>query len=473
MPGIPFSTKPLIAISQRVDVITGRDERRDALDQRWVGFLATCGFLAVPIPNEAAAAAALVDTLPIAGVLLTGGNDLAAHGGDAPERDVVERLLIEHAIDRNRPLLAVCRGLQMLAHHFGGRLERITGHVGVDHPILLDNGAVDTVNSYHAWGLHGVPPGFVAWATAPDGSIEAVRHRTLPLLGMLWHPERNTPFRAIDVERVRRHFTTAMKDNASSRQAAQERVPMKAIILAAGRGSRMKSRTEDRPKCLVEIAGRSLLDCQRAALADGGTDSLAVVRGYRGEAFEGRGLTLFDNPRWAETNMVMSLVQAGPWLSAEPCIVSYADIFYQPETVRRLVAAEGDIVISYDPEWLTLWRARFADPLSDAESFLLDGSGRVVDIGRKVRSLDDIQGQYMGLLKFTPAGWARVTDHLGELDPHTRDKLDMTGLLSRLVAAGVAVQAVPCAPGWGEIDSESDRDYYEAEVAAGRTVLPA
>lgn len=247
---------------------------------------------------------------------------------------------------------------------------------------------------------------------------------------------------------------------------------MKAIILAAGRGSRMKAMTEDRPKCLVEIAGRSLLDCQRAALTGAGAGPLAVVRGYRGEAFEGRGMTLFDNPRWAETNMVMSLVQAAPWLSAEPCLVSYADIFYPAETVRRLMAAEGDIVISYDPDWLALWQARFADPLVDAESFLLDATGRVVDIGRKVQSLDEVQGQYMGLLKFTPAGWAQVTGYLDGLEPAARDKMDMTGLLSRLIADGVVIRAVPSAPGWGEVDSESDLDHYAAEVAAGRVALP-
>lgn len=247
---------------------------------------------------------------------------------------------------------------------------------------------------------------------------------------------------------------------------------MKGIILAAGRGSRMKSMTEDRPKCLVEIAGRSLLDCQRAALTGGGIDRLAVVRGYRGEAFEGRGLTLFDNPRWADTNMVMSLVQADPWLSAGPCLVSYADIFYPAETVRRLAEITGDIAISYDPNWLTLWQARFADPLADAESFRLNEAGQVVDIGRKVNSLEDIQGQYMGLLKFTPTGWAQVTGYLATLDPASRDRLDMTGLLSRLIARGIVVHAVPGMPGWGEVDSESDLDYYIAEVTAQRLFLP-
>lgn len=198
----------LIAVSQRVDVIAGRNERRDALDQRWTGFLDACGLLPVAMPNAASPtlAAAWLEAVAPAGILLTGGNDLTVYGGDAPERDTVETLLIEHAVIQRIPLLAVCRGLQMLMHHFGLRLERVTGHAGTHHPVALEDGRADVVNSYHNWGFQSVPPGFTAWATAPDGVVEAVRHDTLPLLGMLWHPERNVPYRAVDLDLVHRHF---------------------------------------------------------------------------------------------------------------------------------------------------------------------------------------------------------------------------------------------------------------------------
>src|SRR5437870_5599387 len=90
---------------------------------------------------------------------------------------------------------------------------------------------------------------------------------------------------------------------------------MKAIILAAGRGSRMGALTADRPKCFAEIAGRTLLSLQMQALS-ASADSIAVVRGYRAEVFDGLPLHRFDNPRWAETNMVRSLMCADPWLRA-------------------------------------------------------------------------------------------------------------------------------------------------------------
>lgn len=237
---------------------------------------------------------------------------------------------------------------------------------------------------------------------------------------------------------------------------------MKAIILAAGRGSRMQAATADRPKCLVELDGRSLLSLQLAALRGAGIAEIAAVRGYRGAQLEPFGLTLFDNPRWAETNMVMSLLQADPWLAAGPCLVSYSDIFYSAETAAALAASPADIAISYDRDWLQLWSRRFADPLSDAETFRLDAAGRVVEIGGRAAAVAEIEGQYMGLLKFTPAGWAGVRALVDALPPAQRDRLDMTGLLARLIAAGQSVAAVPAVGPWGEVDSESDLALYDA-----------
>ncbi|MBK1658598.1 phosphocholine cytidylyltransferase family protein [Paracraurococcus ruber] len=240
---------------------------------------------------------------------------------------------------------------------------------------------------------------------------------------------------------------------------------MRAIILAAGRGSRMGGLTEDRPKCLVDLGGRPLLDWQVAALRAAGCTEVAAVAGYRAEALEGRGLTLFRNPRWAETNMVASLHRAAAWLAAGPCIVSYADIFYAAATVRRLMQAAADIAISYDPDWQALWSARFADPLSDAESFLLRPDGTVADIGRRPGSLAEVQGQYMGLLRIAPAGWARIAAHGAASGPAALDRLDMTSLLRALIAAGEAVQALPCEGAWGEVDSASDLAFYAARLA--------
>ncbi|MBF0128245.1 MAG: phosphocholine cytidylyltransferase family protein, partial [Magnetococcales bacterium] len=155
---------------------------------------------------------------------------------------------------------------------------------------------------------------------------------------------------------------------------------MKAIVLAAGRGSRMGDLTDDRPKCLVELGGRPLLEWQLAALRGAGIREIAIVTGYKSGMLRGRGLTGFHNPRWETTNMVSSLACAGTWLREGPCIVSYSDIFYEASAVSSLMASSAELAVTYDPGWLPLWEKRFGDPLRDAETFRLDGEGRLLEI---------------------------------------------------------------------------------------------
>jgi choline kinase len=241
---------------------------------------------------------------------------------------------------------------------------------------------------------------------------------------------------------------------------------VKAIILAAGRGSRMGGMTAERPKCLTQLAGKPLLDWQIEALRDAGAESIAVVKGYLAETISRPDLESFINPRWSETNMVGSLACAREWLTRHTCLVSYSDIVYRPDIPLALAGAAGDIAITYDTDWLSLWRERFENPLSDAETFATDANGRLVEIGSRAQSLDQIKGQYMGLLRFTPRGWQEVEEELARLEPSARDRLDMTALLRRLLASGATIDTVPISGGWYEVDTASDLAIYEARAQA-------
>lgn len=247
---------------------------------------------------------------------------------------------------------------------------------------------------------------------------------------------------------------------------------MRGVILAAGRGSRMGRLTDDGPKCLVELAGRPLFDWQVSSLRAAGVTNLGAVVGWQGQRLHNRGIDLVENPRWADTNMVASLACASTWLESERCIVSYSDIFYHPEAVEGLIASPGDIAIAFDPCWLELWSQRFADVLSDAESFRLDAGGRVTEIGGRAATIDEIRGQYMGLLKITPTGWREIREVLTQLDDSTRDRLDMTSLLGRLIRAGIPIRATAIHSSWGEVDSASDLALYERMLREGRMRLP-
>ena len=242
---------------------------------------------------------------------------------------------------------------------------------------------------------------------------------------------------------------------------------MRAIILAAGRGSRMQSLTDERPKCLVELRGKTLLEWQLAALREAGINEIAIVTGYRRELLGGRGLVEFYNPRWAETNMVSSLACAEAWLLADTCIVSYADIFYESSAVGSLMNCTAPLAVTYDVNWLASWLQRFGDPLLDAETFRLKPDDTLAEIGNKPRSIEEIDGQYMGLLRFTPTSWHEVCRVRADLTQLERDKMHMTGTLQRIIDAGrMSVRAVCYDRPWGEIDSPGDLSRYEEQSNA-------
>ena len=195
----------LVAVTQRVDISSGGRERRDALDQAWAVFLGACGLTGVPVPNHPVTARYLLDTLPVEGVLLTGGNDLTDYGGTAPERDETERALLEQARHRHLPVVGVCRGMQVIQRAYGISLEPVTDHVAASQVVLVD-GVREEVNSYHMWGTRETDPALAVWARAEDGVVEAVRDSDCLRVGIMWHPERFAIARPRDVSLFQQSF---------------------------------------------------------------------------------------------------------------------------------------------------------------------------------------------------------------------------------------------------------------------------
>ena len=158
-----MSTRPRIGVTQRQVAVPGRDELRDALDVRLPALLWDLGFVPVPLANRIPDPRTYLDALALDGLVLSGGDD----PGVTPERDRFEAAALDHAEAAALPVLAVCRGLQVLNLRAGGRLRPVDGHVATRHEV------------------RGV--------LAPDGTVEAVRHANLPWTGVLWHPERDDP----------------------------------------------------------------------------------------------------------------------------------------------------------------------------------------------------------------------------------------------------------------------------------------
>jgi len=236
------------------------------------------------------------------------------------------------------------------------------------------------------------------------------------------------------------------------------------LILAAGRGSRMGGLTETAPKCLAELAGSSLLSWQLKALNRAGLSQVAAVGGYKKQLLEPHVPLAAINEQWAETNMVRSLMCTAPLLTQNTCLISYSDIVYHFGIVATLLKIEADVAIVYDRDWESLWRVRFLNPLEDAETFQQE-RGWLTEIGGATENMGDIEGQYIGLLKFTPRGWGNIKEIMATLPDETVRTLDMTGLIRLSLAQGLKIAVAPIEGRWCEVDSQSDLDVYETCLA--------
>lgn len=186
----------LIALTQRVVAASEYPERRDALDQRWSSFLSLAGLHGIPLPNDKAQAYEIFKKLPFNGIILTGGNSPVLYGGDAPERDETEMMLLQMAVEENIPVIGVCRGMQMIHLYHGGELKSVEGHVIPDLKIsYFDSDRV--ISSFHRFAVAGVPNNFEVFAKSDDGVIKGYKHKNM--YGIMWHPEREALFRSEDI----------------------------------------------------------------------------------------------------------------------------------------------------------------------------------------------------------------------------------------------------------------------------------
>jgi len=119
--------------------------------------------------------------------------------------------LIELALSERIPILGVCRGMQMINIHFGGKLIPIQNHVKTEHELYplsvgVGLGLKKSVNSYHTFTIQReeLAQCLKPIALDSEGNVEAFAHTAKPIFGIMWHPEREKPFDPSDMNLIRK-----------------------------------------------------------------------------------------------------------------------------------------------------------------------------------------------------------------------------------------------------------------------------
>jgi L-glutamine-phosphate cytidylyltransferase len=249
---------------------------------------------------------------------------------------------------------------------------------------------------------------------------------------------------------------------------------VKAIIIGAGRGSRLQHLTDEIPKTLVPILGRPMLDAILEALAEGGLrppGEVVFVSGYRAEAIRARypELVYVDNHGWEHNNILASLMCAREHM-AQGFISTYADIVYRPAVVAALARSPHDLTLVCDTAWRRRYVGRSQHPETDAEKLRAEGD-RVVEVSRRIPS-ERASGEFIGVLKASPEGAARLVrafdearaEHAGRpfREGRTFEKAYLIDLLQHMIERGEPMHRIDTDGGYMEIDTLEDASLAES-----------
>ena len=241
---------------------------------------------------------------------------------------------------------------------------------------------------------------------------------------------------------------------------------MKVIILAAGQGTRLKPLTNNKPKCLVELLGKPLLNHQLDVLNKKGIEDIYVATGYLQNKINDQRITQkFFNPRYDETNMVVSLFSAEEIMEGDDLLITYGDIVYSDDVINKVLCDDSNIGVVVDKGWRAYWEARMDDPLSDVESLKINDSGEITELGSKAFDLDEIQGQYIGMIKIRKdyvskfITYYKHLDRRAVYDGNDFDNMYMTSFLQKITEELTPLKPIYIQNGWVEIDEPSDLEY--------------
>jgi choline kinase len=222
---------------------------------------------------------------------------------------------------------------------------------------------------------------------------------------------------------------------------------------------------------MVKFQGKPIIDYIIGAVKQSGINEIVIVSGYKMDVLEkhlaGQSIKFYANEFYESTNMVSTLFCATPELN-DDIIISYTDIIYSSGILKRLIDDPAEFSVVVDRDWKKLWAMRMEDPLLDAETMKVDGDGFIYELGKKPKSYDEINGQYIGLIKIKKDFLRDFIEYYYELDRNAVydgknfDNMYMTSLIQSIASNVKKPKAVFISGGWIEIDSVEDLRAYEA-----------
>ena len=240
---------------------------------------------------------------------------------------------------------------------------------------------------------------------------------------------------------------------------------MKAIIIAAGMGNRLKPHTNDLPKCMIEFGGKTLLKRQLEIFKACNIKNIVLIKGYKKEKINYPGIRYYINDNYIDNNILNSLFYAEKEIKGE-VIISYSDILFEKQVVEKLLASKNDISIVADIDWKENYKGRKYHPEEEAEKVVLDSDNNILEIGKILTKKCNAHGEFIGMMKLASKGsqdFKRCFNRVKKLfwgkpfqKASTFEKAYLTDMIQDMVDSGIPIHCVTIERGWKEIDTVED-----------------
>ena len=248
---------------------------------------------------------------------------------------------------------------------------------------------------------------------------------------------------------------------------------MKIIILAAGMGSRFRSLTNHKPKCMLKLFDETLIERQIKIFHSCNINDITIVTGYRSEVIDIPDVNYVKNENYETTNMNESLFCAlEP--SNSPVLVTYSDIVFEQKIIQQMLEFTGDVGLAVNLNWKKCYQNRNMHPLSEAENVLVE-NGKILQIRKNIsKSLENQQiGEFLGIMMLSSEHVKILLErysylkknHVGAF--HNSSSLSnayITDMLQEIINCGVTVNPIFTEGKWCEIDTPEDLKNAEKSI---------
>ena len=239
---------------------------------------------------------------------------------------------------------------------------------------------------------------------------------------------------------------------------------MKAIILAAGSGTRISKKFPALPKALIQVNNISIISRQISLFKKNGIDEIIVITGPFKEKFSMPDITCVYDQKFEEHDILGSLMEAREHIFGD-VIITYSDIIFEDLILKKILQTNLDIGIAVDLDWKRAYENRKSHAISEAENILFDNSRNILEIRKNIRNSNLEIGEFLGIIKLSNNGCKLLLKRYDEIrndkcgrfyDTKSLTKAYLTDMIQKLIESKIEVKPILISGKWCEIDTIED-----------------